>query len=412
MSISTGLIAIFTKRPIIFKDHFGGVSFQMNMHRREMLKKASALALSATGLPLLDADDFAPKKPTNKLPRWKGFNILDFFNPDPRNKRQNTPEEYLRWIADWGFDFIRVPMAYPYYVDFDRTRPITKEEVYRINVDRVHEVVDLVEKANRCGLHVSLNLHRAPGFCVNAGFEEPYNLWEDPEALEAFTFHWAYWAKVFRHKTQDQISFDLLNEPCWRADMNDQFSKRSAVPKELYRSLIVKGFDVIRMVNPKHRIIADGNNIGNDVIDNIPELDVGQSCRGYAPGLVSHYKAPWVFPRPQDLPAVSWPNVDNGKLQAKAWLREQFAPWIALVEQGGGVHCGECGAWRETPHDVALTWMDDMFSVLTEYGIGFALWEFDGDFGILNSSRKDVQYEDWYGQKLDRRMLALLEKYI
>lgn len=382
------------------------------MHRREMIRKTSALTLSAAGLSVLSTAELLAVKSINKLPRWKGFNVLDFFNPDPGKKRQSTPEEYFRWMADWGFDFIRVPMAYPYYVDFDRTKPITKDGVCHINVERVHEIMELVERANDCGLHVSLNLHRAPGFCINAGFEEPYNLWKDPEALEAFAFHWAYWAKVFRNKTRDQISFDLLNEPCLREDMNDQFSQRSAVPPPLYRSLIIKGFDAIRFANSKHLIIADGNNIGAEVIDNIPELDVGQSCRGYAPGLVSHYKAPWVFQHPDDLHDVSWPSMDNGQVQDKAWLRKHFASWIALLKQGTGVHCGECGAWRETPHHVALAWMDDMFSVLTEHGIGFALWEFDGDFGILNSKRKDVQYADWYGQKLDRKMLDLLRKFV
>lgn len=379
------------------------------MHRREMIKRTGLLAASSSLL--LDGLS-AESAPVSSLPRWKGFNLLDFFNPDPRMRRQHSTEEHFRWMADWGFDFVRVPMAYPYYVDFDRSRPILPEEVVRINVERVHEILDLVEAANRQGLHVSLNLHRAPGFCVNAGFEEPYNLWQDAEAMEAFLFHWGYWAKLLRSKTRAQVSFDLLNEPCFREDMNDQFSRRSAVPKDLYRNLIVKGFDAIRMVNPRHLIIADGNNIGTQVIDNIADLDVAQSCRGYAPGLVSHYKAPWVFQQPDTLPEVTWPSMDNGVVQDKAWLREQFAPWIALAQQGVGVHCGECGAWKETPHDVALAWMDDMFSILTEHGIGFALWEFGGTFGILNSGRKDVDYEDWHGQQLDRKMLDLLRKFV
>ncbi len=382
------------------------------MHRREMIKKTGVLAIGAAGFSMLPMTESLAIAPTNALPRWKGFNVLDFFNPDPRMKRQHTPATYFQWMADWGFDFVRVPMAYPYYVNFDRTRPIAKDEVYNINVDRVREIADLVELANNYGLHVSLNLHRAPGFCVNAGFEEPYNLWADPEALEAFVFHWTYWAKLFRSKTREQLSFDLLNEPCFREDMNDQFSRRSAVPKDLYRNLIVKGFDAIRMVNPTHLIIADGNNIGAEVIDNISDLDVAQSCRGYAPGLVSHYKAPWVFQQPNNLPEATWPSEENGVLQDSAWLRKHFAPWIDLVNQGGGVHCGECGAWKETPHHVALAWMDDMFSILTEHGIGFSLWEFDGTFGILNSERKDVAYEDWDGQKLDRKMLTLLQKFV
>src|SRR5690606_16973180 len=175
----------------------------------------------------------------------------------------------------------------------------------------------------------------------------PYNLWQDPEAMEAFLFHWGYWAKLLRHKTRDQISFDLLNEPCFREDMNDQFSRRSAVPDDLYRRLIEQGFDAIRMANPRHLVIADGNDIGTQVVDGIGHLDVAQSCRGYAPGLVSHYKAPWVFQRPDELPPVAWPSEENGHVQDKAWLLEQFKPWIALVQQGVGVHCGECGAWKE-----------------------------------------------------------------
>ena len=41
--------------------------------------------------------------------------------------------------------------------------------------------------------------------------------------------------------------------------------------------------------------------------------------------------------------------------------------------------------------------------------IGLALWEFIGDFGILNSGRTDVEYQDWYGYKLDKRLLALMQ---
>src|SRR5687768_15079224 len=53
----------------------------------------------------------------NKLPKWKGFNIPDFFQPNPYYVGGSTPEEFFKWIADWGFDFIRIPVAYPIYLD-------------------------------------------------------------------------------------------------------------------------------------------------------------------------------------------------------------------------------------------------------------------------------------------------------
>ncbi|HPU08214.1 MAG TPA: endoglucanase, partial [Candidatus Atribacteria bacterium] len=49
--------------------------------------------------------------------------------------------------------------------------------------------------------------------------------------------------------------------------------------------------------------------------------------------------------------------------------------------------------------------------ILSERDIGFALWNFKGPFGILDSEREDVEYEDWQGQKLDRKMLSLLQAY-
>jgi len=43
-------------------------------------------------------------------------------------------------------------------------------------------------------------------------------------------------------------------------------------------------------------------------------------------------------------------------------------------------------------------------------GFGWALWNFRGPFGILDSGRKDVAYEDFRGHKLDRKMLDLLRR--
>jgi endoglucanase len=43
---------------------------------------------------------------------------------------------------------------------------------------------------------------------------------------------------------------------------------------------------------------------------------------------------------------------------------------------------------------------------------GWALWNFRGSFGILDSGRADVQYEEGHGHKLDRTMLELLQAYL
>jgi endoglucanase len=45
---------------------------------------------------------------------------------------------------------------------------------------------------------------------------------------------------------------------------------------------------------------------------------------------------------------------------------------------------------------------------MDEAGIGWALWNFRGSFGILDSGRSDAPYENFQGHQLDRRMLDLL----
>jgi hypothetical protein len=99
------------------------------------------------------------------------------------------------------------------------------------------------------------------------------------------------------------------------------------------------------------------------------------------------------------------------KYLSRQMLEDYYKPWIDLTKQGVGVHCGECGCWNKTPHNVFLAWFGDVLDILGENDIGFALWEFSGDFGVLNSRRTDVAYEDWHGQKLDRKLLTLLSKH-
>ena len=60
---------------------------------------------------------------------------------------------------------------------------------------------------------------------------------------------------------------------------------------------------------------------------------------------------------------------------------------------------------------MALRWLEDVLRNYREAGWGWALWNFRGSFGILDSERADVEYEDFHGHKLDRRMLELLLKY-
>lgn len=384
-----------------------------SVNRRDFIKTTGLLAAGAalSGNFAFAAGNASAVK--NSIPRWRGFNLLDYFGSYPSRDKDasKTTKDDFKWMADWGFDFVRLPVAYPRYISFDQCKNVTPDDVLNIDERAVDEIQALILAAQEAGLHVSLNLHRAPGYCVNAGFNEPYNLWKDQAAQDAFCFHWEMWGKRFANVSSKKISFDLVNEPSWRDDMNDQFGERKTVPGDVYRKVALAAATAIRKSNPNHLVIADGNDVGASVIPEITDLDIAQSCRGYYPHYISHYRAPWVYKNPDDAPKPVWPGMIDGQNFSRKNLEDLYQPWIELVKKGVGVHCGECGCWRETPHDVFLAWFDDVLDILTENGIGYALWNFRGDFGLLDSGRADIQYEDWHGHKLDRKMLELLQKH-
>ena len=218
------------------------------------------------------------------------------------------------------------------------------------------------------------------------------------------------WAERYKNISREKISFDLLNEPAMIEDMNNQHSSKLYVPGDIYAKVIEEAANAIWKQNPDHLVIADGNQIGTRIIPEITHLPIGQSCRGYYPGIISHYKAPWAMKDIDNLPPLKYPGQVGDEYLSRDMLEKFYEPWIRLAQSGTGVHCGECGSYNKTPHDIFLAWFGDVVDILSSNDIGFALWNFRGDFGILDSRREDVAYEDWHGHKLDRKLLDLIRK--
>jgi len=321
----------------------------------------------------------------NTLPRWRGFNLLGMFT---MRSKGDFPEDDFRWIRDFGFDFVRLPLCYRLW--------IADNDDYNINEAMMEKLDMAVERGNNYGLHVCLNLHRGPGYSVNREFTEPFNLWKDEEALDAFCFHWQMLAKRYKAISKDKLSFNLINEP---PSAGDQMSR--ADHEKVVRAAVA----AIREISLDRIIIVDGLSWAREPVPELADLGIAQSCRAYEPMFISHYKASWV--NTGNYPEPAWPGHgwDRNRLQ------EKYQKWAELIEKGAGVHCGEGGAYNKTPHKMVLAWLRDVLEILTGYGIGFALWNFRGSFGILDSGREDVKYEAFHGHKLDRKLLELLQEF-
>ena len=366
------------------------------MKRRTFIKhttaSAAALMLTSTTGSLFAAD----KNPRLTIPRWRGFNLTEMANP-----RTMKPfvESDLQWMSEFGFNFARIPMSYWCWSD--------PKDWYKVD-ESVFEWIDqVIAYGKNYGIHINLNFHRIPGYCVNGRELEPCDLFQGPvadqdKALEAAAFHWRTFAKRYKGISSKELSFDLMNEPPWMDD------------DSRYVEIIQRLVSNIREIDPDRLIAIDGSDIGQTPVQKVADMGLVQSTRGYLPKMVSHYTATWVPENEfESFEYPTWPMHDkNGLLWDRERIKQELiAPWLSLVEQGVPVHVGEWGCYNKTPHDVTLAWMEDMLSIWKELGWGWAMWNFRGSFGVFDSGREDVKYEDFRGQKLDREMLELLKRY-
>ena len=494
------------------------------MHRRHFIR---TLALAGAALAAGPARAAAPRFPDatwQRLPRWRGFNLLEKFQRDWNN--QPFVETDFDWIAEWGFNFVRLPCDYRIWT----AAPGHYREAPLQELDRG------IALARARGIHTLLNLHRAPGYTV-AQPPEKLDLWSDgaegAEARAQFTAQWQMFAERYRGIPARELSFNLVNEP-------------AQVPAGKYVRACAAAVAGIRRGDPDRLVLADGLEWGSQSVPELKRLRIGQCTRGYAPHTLTHYQASWVKGS-ENYPVPTWPmlakpsaflygdikkefqtplilhghfpaqtrfalhltqisyaaqlvikadgrvflqkefkttaeqrqpelkDVLAAALPADAqqitialehgdwltwkklslappggrpatlleaageWGRKQAAwiigadgvarcatgkvecdrdvlwtknvePWIKLRDEGVGVMVGEWGCHNRTPHPVVLAWMRDCLVNWRRANFGWALWNFRGSFGLLDSDRKDVKYEDFRGHKLDRAMLELLRE--
>jgi endoglucanase len=363
------------------------------LNRREFLGTAAAVSLS--GANTIAMENTAKTKLT--FPRYRGFNLLEKFSH--RGPRWKFQEEDFQIMADWGFDFARIPMSYWNWA--------SKDDWFTIREDVLADIDEVIAFGKQYKIHINLNLHRIPGYCINGRDQEPFDLFDDtPEnmqkALDGAVFHWKMFARRYKGIPSSELSFDLINEPPTTAEETRHV--------EVVRALA----EGIRQEDSNRLIVADGKDVGRKPIFGIADLGVVQSTRGYDPISISHYKAGWMVPSAFETQGVpTWPlKADDGTVWDKDLLREKLInTWRPLVDQGVPVHVGEWGSFNQTPHSAALAWMRDLLELWKEAGWGHALWNLKGGFGVLNSQREDVQYEDFKGHKLDRRMLELIREF-
>jgi hypothetical protein len=252
------------------------------------------------GQPITDLVKFCAEK--------KGFNLLGKFSYPGSNK--GFTEKEFSIIHDLGFNFVRLPLDFRTYTPSGNWDIFTETEVLKID--------KAIEWGVKYGVHVCINLHRAPGYCVNPAtlpLNQQLNLWTDTIAQKAFINHWKFFANRYKDISPEFLSFNLVNEP-------------SNVTDEVYIRIMKQAIEAIHDISPNRIVFVDGTEYGRLLIPALKDQpNVAQSIHCYDPFSLTHYKAEWVNGS-MDLPAPSWPMLWISSYLYGSWKTEFKSPLI------------------------------------------------------------------------------------
>lgn len=323
-----------------------------------------------------------------------GFNAQWAFQRSESEFPQPANERMLDFMAENSFNFLRIPIDYRYWME-----PLKPDGQMKIYHNFLNHIEKYIEKAVSRNIHVSVNLHRAPGYVITGWETEATNLWSESVAQVAFETLWRLAAEFFKDRYPTMVSFDLVNEP---PDIGQR-----GFTRDIHQKVIRDVHFLIREIDPNRIIVINGLAGGHLAMPELSDLDAVHSGRGYQPMLVSHYKAEW-WDGSRGMPVPTYPCNYDGKDWNRETLWEFYEPWRQVQAAGRPIHIGEFGCYKYTDNQVALPWFRDLFGIFKQSNWGYSMWEFEGAFGIANHGRPNTKYESLHGFQIDRELLDLM----
>lgn len=325
-----------------------------------------------------------------KLPIKRGTNISHWLSQSTRRGPERQAwftRGDMRRIADFGFDHIRLP--------------IDEEQMWDENGEQEREAFDLMEAAldwaEQAGLAVVVDLHilRSHSF----GQADEPSLFSNPAEAGKLADLWRQLSDRLRSRTTDRVGYELMNEAVAKnpEDWNRValLAHRAVRERELDRVILLGSnewnsvftFDKLRVPDDPHTVLT---------------------FHFYHPMFVTHHRAGWSpegrmydgpihYPgrpiAPENLHRVAPPEADrlralnleelNKPYDRSAMLADFAKPLAVSARTGCPLYCGEFGVIDKVPLPTRAAWYRDIISAFDECEIGWANWDYKGQFGII-----------------------------
>jgi len=372
------------------------VRFSIGLMAMVVALAASAAAQNSTGL-----DGAGPDRPgvATAFARAQhlrhGINASEWFaqSSDYSAARTDryTDAEDIALMARLGFDHVRLSIDAGALEQDPRAAD-------GLNGDFVSRLDRAVDTMLADGLAVEIDLH--PGDAYKQ------QLRNGDDGVERFTALWRKLAAHYANRDPERVFFEILNEP----EVSDTYR---------WAGIQAHVAAAIRQVAPRHTLIATGANYSglHDLLKLEPLADgnVIYTFHFYEPHEFTHQGANWgvawwsathAIPYPAPNPAA---NPDSSA-DMRALLQEVpdaadrsdlenyfLDGWDArhirlLIDEAANwarahdvpLLCNEFGAYRaHSDPESRANWIRDTRVALEADGIGWAMWDYRGGFGVV-----------------------------
>jgi aryl-phospho-beta-D-glucosidase BglC (GH1 family) len=287
-------------------------------------------------------------------------------------------------MKSMGIQYVRFPVD-PILFNRAAGNPAELEQLWK----RIDTALDMVMNA---GLAVDLVVFPRDDYKQQLSTQS---------GVDHFVILWQTLAKHLAARDPDRFFFELMNE----SQTSDPYRWIGIQSQVIY---------AIREIDPKHTILASGAHYDSipDLLETQPIADsnVIYTFHFYEPYTFTHQGAPWgsvewnyykdiPYPATPESIAPILPSVPGGNARYQLylygqgnWNKKGISQRLAFAaawgkEHGVPVICNEFGAFRDTaPPDSRRRYLRDVMQALEEQGIGWAMWDWNGNFGLVRHS--------------------------
>ncbi len=293
-----------------------------------------------------------------------------------------TTNADFKLVKSLGFDHVRLSI--------DPEPLIAEQQSGSLRPEALARLDKSIAQLTSAGLNVVLDIH-------------PEEAWKDKlakgdDSAARFFAFWSAFAGHFSGTDPEKVFFEVMNEP----QMEDYFRWQGIQARAVAR---------IRAVAPRHTIIATAS--GYSKIDSLLALEpvrdenVIYTFHEYDPMWFTHQGATWgtqgwVFLRgvpypstPENIQAVLGQEPDEHirlsvqRYGLERWDASRLGAEVAAMAEwaqrrGVPLYCGEFGVYRAYSNPAQrVVWISDVRTALESKRIGWAMWDYQADFGLV-----------------------------